>query len=112
MLLEEMGWTTLFLLLFATSWLMPWYCSILITFAALIPQSRIFGLTTLAFGLSSSAQYALGMNSSLKSLVSIGLPVLTLIISTIVLRSKPTSPSASSQELTPLPEPDPTAELN
>ncbi|MGG6268499.1 hypothetical protein ACQ4M3_25240 [Leptolyngbya sp. AN03gr2] len=110
MLIEEMGWTTLFLFLFATSWLMPWYCSILITFAALVPQSRIFGLTTLAFGLSSSAQYLLGMNASLKSVVSIGLPVLTLIISAIVLRSQPVPPS--EPPLIPLPEPDPTAELN
>ncbi|BAU09656.1 hypothetical protein LEP3755_01270 [Leptolyngbya sp. NIES-3755] len=110
MLIEEMGWTTMFLFLFATSWLMPWYCSILITFAALVPQSRIFGLTTLAFALSSSAQYLLGMNASLKSVVSIGLPVLTLIISAIVLRSKPAPPSEPALE--PLPEPDPTAELN
>lgn len=111
-LLEDMGWTTMVLLLFATSWLMPWYCSILITFAALIPQSHIFGLTTLAFSLSSSAQYVLGTNSSTKSFVSIGIPVLTLIISSIVLRSKSTPPPESPQELKPLPEPDPTAELN
>ncbi|MBE9013236.1 hypothetical protein IQ250_23850 [Pseudanabaenaceae cyanobacterium LEGE 13415] len=110
MLIENMGWTTMFLFLFATPWLMPWYCSILITFAALVPQSRIFGLTTLAFGLSSSAQYLLGMNASLKSAVSIGIPALTLVISAIVLRSKPVPPS--EPPLAPLPEPDPTAELN
>lgn len=110
MLLEDMGWTTMVLFLFATAWLMPWYCSILITFAALIPQSRIFGLTTLAFALSSSAQYLLGTNSSTKSVVSIGIPVLTLIISSIVLRSQPTPPPESPEELKPLP--DPTAELN
>ncbi len=112
MLLEDMGWTTMVLMLFATAWLMPWYCSILITFAALIPQSRIFGLTTLAFALSSSAQYLLGMNSSLKSLVSIGLPVLTLIVSAYVLRSKPAPPSEPPADFKRLTEPDPTAELN
>jgi alpha-1,6-mannosyltransferase len=93
MLLEDMGWTTMVLMLFATSWLMPWYCSILITFAALIPQARLFGLTTLAFALSSSAQYLLGINNSLKSLTSIGLPVLTLIIGAWMLRSQSIPPS-------------------
>ncbi|MBW4443635.1 MAG: hypothetical protein KME10_20850 [Plectolyngbya sp. WJT66-NPBG17] len=113
MLLEDMGWTTLVLMLLATSWLMPWYCSILITFAALIPQSRVFGLTTLAFALSSSAQYLLGMNSSLKSLVSIGIPVLTLIISAFIFRSNPKPPeSPNTPNLKRLAEPDATAELN
>jgi alpha-1,6-mannosyltransferase len=95
MLLEDMGWTTLVLMLFATAWLMPWYCSILITFAALIPKARLFGLTTLAFALSSSAQYLLGMNASLKSLVSIGVPVLTLIVGAFVLKSNSLPPAES-----------------
>jgi alpha-1,6-mannosyltransferase len=112
MLLEDMGWTTLVLMLFATSWLMPWYCSILITFAALTPKARLFGLTTLAFALSSSAQYILGMNASLKSLVSIGIPVLTLIIGTIVLRSQPVSPSSPLAIETKQLQPDAQSELN
>jgi len=113
MLLEDMGWTTLVLMLFATSWLMPWYCSILITFAALIPQARLFGLTTLAFGLSSSAQYLFGTNSSLKSLISIGVPLLTLLISASILRSPsvpPPEPPSAFKRLTE--PPDATAELN
>ncbi|BAS55040.1 hypothetical protein NIES2135_56920 [Leptolyngbya boryana NIES-2135] len=113
MLLEDMGWTTLVLMLLATSWLMPWYCSILITFAALIPKARLFGLTTLAFGLASSAQYLLGMNSSLKSVVSIGIPILTLIIGAIVLRSQslpPTEPPTIA--LKPLQGQDVQTELN
>ena len=114
MLLEDMGWTTMVLMLFATAWLMPWYCSILITFAALIPQARLFGFTTLAFGLSSSAQYFLGMNSSLKSLVSIGLPVLTLIISAWMLRTKlePPSEPPTPPVIKQFTEQDTSAELN
>lgn len=112
MLLEDMGWTTMVLMLFATAWLMPWYCSILITFAALIPKARLFGLTTLAFALSSSAQYLLGMNNSLKSLVSIGLPILTLIMGAWVLRSQSVPPSEPPAiDLTGLQE-DTTTKLN
>jgi alpha-1,6-mannosyltransferase len=114
-LIEDMGWTTLVLMLFATAWLMPWYCSILITFAALIPQARLFGLTTLAFGLSSSAQYILGMNSSLKSLVSIGLPVLALVIGASMLRTQsapPSEPPNASPPLKQRTEQDTSAELN
>lgn len=96
LVVEEMGWVTLFLMLVATPWLMPWYASVMITFAALVPQARLLGLTSLAFGLSSSAQYLLNGNSSLKSLVSIGLPVLTLIIGAWLLRSQPKSPSNGS----------------
>ncbi|MBD2079361.1 hypothetical protein [Leptolyngbya sp. FACHB-17] len=111
MLLEDMGWTTLVLMLFATSWLMPWYCSILITFAALVPQARLFGLTTLAFAFSSSAQYLFGLNSSLKSLISIGIPLLALIIGAIMLRSKHTPPEAP-QPIERLTGSDTAAELN
>ena len=75
-----MGWVTLALLLFATPWLMPWYASVLLTIAALIPQSQRFGMTTLAFGLSSSAQYLLQGHNSLKSIVAIGIPSLILVI--------------------------------
>jgi alpha-1,6-mannosyltransferase len=79
-LVEDIGWVTLVLLLFATPWLMPWYASIVLTIAALIPKARLFGLTSLAFGLSSSAQYLLQGHSSLRSLVSIGIPLLVLSI--------------------------------
>jgi alpha-1,6-mannosyltransferase len=84
-LIEEMGWVTLVLMLFATPWLMPWYCSVPLTFAALIPRARLFGITSLAFGLSSSAQYVLLNNSSLKSSVSIGLPIAAFLIGLRVL---------------------------
>lgn len=79
-LLEDLGWVTMVLLLFATPWLMPWYASILITLAALIPRSHLFGLTSLMFGLSSSAQYLLQGHSSLKGLISVGIPVLAFAI--------------------------------
>ena len=77
---EAMGWATLALLLFATPWLMPWYASVLLTIAALIPQSQRFGMTSLAFSLASSAQYVLQGHNSLKSLVAIGLPTLVLMV--------------------------------
>lgn len=78
--IEDIGWATLTLLLFATPWLMPWYASVLLAIAALIPQSQRFGMTSLAFGLSSSAQYLLQGHNSLKSLVAIGLPTLVLVV--------------------------------
>ncbi len=88
-LIEDMGWVTLVLLLFATPWLMPWYASIVLTIAALIPRARLFGLTSLAFGLSSSAQYLLQGHSSLKGLVSIGIPVLVLFLGSRILKMNP-----------------------
>lgn len=103
-LLEEMGWVTLVLLLFATPWLMPWYSSILITFAALIPRARLFGLTSLAFALSSSAQYVLAGNSSIKSFVSIGLPIAVFVIGSRLLRgNSPSDVSVVSSTVEPLP---------
>lgn len=80
-LIETMGWATLILLLIATPWLMPWYSSVLLTLAALIPAAHLFGLTTLAFGLSSSAQYVLQEHESLKSVLAIGLPFVVLVLS-------------------------------
>jgi len=85
-LVEDIGWVTLVLLLFATPWLMPWYASIVLTIAALIPRARLFGLTSLAFGLSSSAQYLLQGHSSLKGLVSIGIPLLVLLVGARILK--------------------------
>jgi alpha-1,6-mannosyltransferase len=79
-LVEDMGWVTMVLLLYATPWLMPWYASALLTIAALIPGAQLFGLTSLAFGLSSSAQYWLQGHDALKSLMMVGLPTLVLIV--------------------------------
>ena len=79
-LMEDMSWVTLILLLFATSWLMPWYASVLLTFAALMPQNRLFGWVSLAFGLSSSTQYLLEGHGALKSALMVGLPMLALIL--------------------------------
>ncbi|MBD2019009.1 hypothetical protein H6F43_02255, partial [Leptolyngbya sp. FACHB-36] len=83
-LIEDMGWVTLVLLLFATPWLMPWYASVLITIAALIPRAQLFGLTSLMFGLSSSAQYALHGHDALKGLVAIGIPLASLAIAALM----------------------------
>jgi alpha-1,6-mannosyltransferase len=52
-LLEHMGWVTVVLMLYATSWVMPWYSSSLYAIAAIVPQAQLFTLTTLAFGVSS-----------------------------------------------------------
>ena len=79
-LMEDMSWITLILLLFATPWLMPWYASVLLTFAALMPQKYLFGGVSLAFGLSSSTQYLLEGHGALKSAVMVGLPLLVLIV--------------------------------
>ncbi|KAM3098118.1 hypothetical protein ACKFKG_06780 [Phormidesmis sp. 146-35] len=96
-LTEDIGWVTLVLLLFATPWLMPWYASIVLTIAALIPAARLFGLTSLAFGLSSSAQYLLQGHASLKGLVSIGIPITVLILGVNLLKSASQSRYPSEQ---------------
>ncbi|MBL1178043.1 hypothetical protein [Pantanalinema sp. GBBB05] len=79
-LIADMGWVTLVLFLLATSWLMPWYASIVITFAALQPRAPLFGMTALIFGLSSSMQYLFQGNPLMRSLVTISLPVLVLFL--------------------------------
>jgi len=78
-LMVDIGWVTLTLLLLATPWLMPWYASILLPIAALIPQAQLFGLTSLMFCLSSSSVYLLQGLNGLESIVAIGLPTLVLI---------------------------------
>ncbi|MBF2029279.1 MAG: hypothetical protein IGS48_21380 [Oscillatoriales cyanobacterium C42_A2020_001] len=87
-LLEDMGWVTLVLMLYATSWLMPWYVSILYAIAVVLPRARLFGLTTLMFGVSSSAMYLLQGDAGLRSLCAVGLPTLTLLVGSIWLRQK------------------------
>lgn len=80
-LMEAIGWVTLVLMLYSTSWLMPWYVSVLLAIAAVIPTAQVFGLTTLMFMVSSSAMYWLQGDAGLRSLVTLGLPTLALIIS-------------------------------
>ncbi|OLP20169.1 hypothetical protein BST81_01680 [Leptolyngbya sp. 'hensonii'] len=77
-LIAELGWVILTLFLFATPWLMPWYPSVLIPIAALVPQDRLFRLTTFTFCLSSSCTYLLLRHDGLKGLVVVGLPLLVL----------------------------------
>jgi len=79
-LMEAIGWVTLVLMLYSTSWLMPWYVSVLLAIAAVIPSAQVFGLTTLMFMVSSSAMYWLQGDAGLRSLVTLGLPTLALII--------------------------------
>jgi alpha-1,6-mannosyltransferase len=84
-LLEDMGWVTLVLMLYGTSWLMPWYVSILYPIAAVLPTARLFGLTVLMFGVSSAAMYSLQADAGLRSLVAIGLPTWTMLLGAWVL---------------------------
>jgi alpha-1,6-mannosyltransferase len=78
-LLEDLGWITLVLLLFATAWVMPWYSSSLLAIAVMIPGRRLFGLTCLVYSVTSSAQYALQELDGLNSLIAIGLPLLVIV---------------------------------
>ncbi len=79
-LMEAIGWVTLVLMLYSTSWLMPWYVSVLLAIAAVIPSAQVFGFTTLMFMVSSSAMYLLQGDAGLRSLVTLGLPTLALIV--------------------------------
>jgi alpha-1,6-mannosyltransferase len=92
--LEDIGWVTLTLMVFATSWVMPWYVSSLYAIAAILPNARLFGLTVLMFGVSSSAMYWLQGDSGLRSLVSVGIPALTLLFGSKLLAEK-SSPTKS-----------------
>lgn len=87
-LLEDMGWVALVLMLYATSWLMPWYVSILYAIAAVLPGARLFGLTVLMFGVSSSAMYWLVGDAGLRSLMAIGLPTFTMLAGAWILRGE------------------------
>jgi len=87
-LLQDMGWVSIVLMLYATSWLMPWYVSILYAIAVTIPHARLLGLTTLTFGLSSIAMYLLQGDAGLRSLCAFGLPTVVLLLGAIMGRQK------------------------
>jgi alpha-1,6-mannosyltransferase len=87
-LIEDIAWVTLVLLLVATPWLMPWYASIALTLAALTPQSKVLGITSLMFGLASTAQYLLQGHNSLKSFVMLGLPAIAAVIATTLIAQR------------------------
>lgn len=91
-LLEDLGWVTLILLLFATPWVMPWYASVMVTFAAVLPKARLLGLTSLMFALASSAQYLLQGLDGISCLVAIGLPIVTVLIGVDVLHGRAIAP--------------------
>lgn len=86
-LMEAIGWVTLVLMLYSTSWLMPWYVSVLLAIAAVIPNAQVFGLTTLMFMVSSSAMYWLQGDAGLRSLFTLGLPTLGLIIGSQIVKT-------------------------
>ena len=93
-LIEAIGWVTLVLMLYSTAWLMPWYVSVLLAIAAVIPSAQVFGLTTLMFMVSSSAIYWLQGDAGLRSLVTLGLPTLALMIGSKLL----TNPMVKAEE--------------
>ncbi len=76
------GWITLVLLLFATPWLMPWYCSALVPIAVL-QKSRRLAIVTFVFCFSSSCGYVLINTGAIQSLVVAGLPILALLLQLI-----------------------------
>lgn len=95
-MMEDAGWVTLVLLLAATAWVMPWYASIGLAIAAVLPEARLFGVTALMFALSSSAQYLLQGYEGVGSLISVGIPVailLAMVLEPWRLRSQPLVPA-------------------
>jgi alpha-1,6-mannosyltransferase len=97
--IEDMGWVTLVLLLFATSWLMPWYASVLLAMALVIPQAELFMATTMMFSLSSSSQYLFQGHQSLRSLVTLALPLIVIVIGKLVLTPRSAKVTQSSSGL-------------
>jgi alpha-1,6-mannosyltransferase len=82
--LADMGWVTLVLMLYVTSWLMPWYVSILYAIAIVLPKFKVLGMAILMFGLSSAAMYSLQGDAGLRSLVAIGLPTLAIVVTRLM----------------------------
>jgi hypothetical protein len=62
--------------------------SILYAIAAVLPGARLFGLTVLMFGVSSSAMYWLVGDAGLQSLMAIGLPTFTMLAGAWILRGE------------------------
>jgi alpha-1,6-mannosyltransferase len=94
-LILDIGWTTLVLFLFATPWLMPWYCSILLPIVALYASSWLFVLTSLTFCISSISSYLLvypnapGLFYLLSSIITVVPTILLLLLRTKLLQSIP-----------------------
>lgn len=84
----DIGWVSLTLMLLATSWLMPWYASILLPIAAINLDERRFVWASLAFCLSSTAYYMLLSTGVFQSWFIIGLPMVVLGVNMMMHRSK------------------------
>ena len=86
-LVSDLGWVTLILFLFATPWLMSWYPSILLPFAALGLESPVLALTSLTFSLCAGLIVGTGGRQSLISIVT---TLVTLLppIAILVFRAK------------------------
>ena len=69
-LVSDLGWVTLILFLFATPWLMSWYPSVLLPFAALGLESPVLALTSLTFSLCAGLIVGTGGRQSLISIVT------------------------------------------
>ena len=99
--LEDIGWVTMVLFMFATPWVMPWYASILLALAFVLPNAPVFGITTLMLCFSSSTQYLFQGHHSLRSFTTIAIPTIAFILATRLLegRSVPVPESATTVNL-------------
>lgn len=70
-LVQDMGWVTLALLLFATPWLMPWYASALLPIAILTTDVPLFCIVSLAFALCSGVVFGAGSGNSFLSIFAV-----------------------------------------
>lgn len=89
-LVSDLGWVTLFLFLFATPWLMSWYPSLLLPFAALSVNSPVLALTSLTFSICAGLIVGTGGRQSLisiiTSLVTLAPPMIILLFRAKLLR--------------------------
>jgi alpha-1,6-mannosyltransferase len=86
----DIGWVSFILFAVATSWVMPWYASILLPAIAITYEERRFVFTSLAFCLSSTAYYVLGSTGVIQSWFVAGLPLLVLGLEMLLPRAKDT----------------------
>jgi alpha-1,6-mannosyltransferase len=67
-LVQDIGWVTLVLILFATPWIMPWYASVLLSIAVLATDAPLFCIVSLTFGLCSGVIFGAGSGDSFLSM--------------------------------------------
>lgn len=78
-LVQDIGWVTLVLLLFATPWLMPWYASALLSIAVLTLDAPLFCIASMTFALCSGLIFGAGSGESFISIFAALLTVFPTI---------------------------------